>query len=99
MEGPFKGQAPTSELIEFYGMAIFEVILSSTRSSKYSVLLSPVMELILVLLQQLDEHSKIVKVEFFYDRGELLGGLLNGAVSDGLPVAAPSDCPVLRSTG
>ena len=27
MEGPFKGQAPTGELIEVFGMAIFEVLL------------------------------------------------------------------------
>ncbi|KAJ9675189.1 hypothetical protein PVL29_024222 [Vitis rotundifolia] len=70
MEGPFKGHAPTGELIEVFGMAIFEQ----------------------------DEHSKIVKVEFFYDRGELLGGLLK-AVSDGSLDATPSNCPVLRSTG
>ena len=25
MEGPFKGHAPTGEMVEFYGMAIFEV--------------------------------------------------------------------------
>lgn len=27
MEGPFKGHAPTGELVEFFGMAIFEVSL------------------------------------------------------------------------
>lgn len=26
MEGPFKGHAPTGELVEVYGMAIFEVL-------------------------------------------------------------------------
>ncbi|RVW85047.1 Pathogen-related protein [Vitis vinifera] len=58
VEGPFKGHAPTGEMVEFFGMAVFE----------------------------LDEHMKIVKVEFFYDRGELLGGLLKGTAMDGLPL-------------
>ncbi|PSS31731.1 Pathogen-related protein [Actinidia chinensis var. chinensis] len=73
MEGPFKGHAPTGEMVEFYGMAIFE----------------------------LDEHSKIVKVEFFYDRGELLGGLLKGASSDVSKTEMPStsSCPFLKNTG
>ncbi|KAM7253037.1 hypothetical protein ACFE04_025655 [Oxalis oulophora] len=70
MEGPFKGHAPTGELVEFFGVSIF----------------------------QLDEQSKIVKVEFFFDRGELLGALLKGesfaAVGDS--VAA---CPFLKNTG
>ncbi|KAI3460502.1 hypothetical protein Pfo_017165 [Paulownia fortunei] len=39
MEGPFKGHAPTGELVEFFGTAICE----------------------------LDEHSRIVKVQFFCD--------------------------------
>ncbi|GFY85621.1 pathogenesis-related family protein [Actinidia rufa] len=73
MEGPFKGHTPTGEMVEFYGMAIFE----------------------------LDEHSKIVKVEFFYDRGELLGGLLKGATSDVSKTEIPStsSCPFLKNTG
>ncbi|KAM7253181.1 hypothetical protein ACFE04_025799 [Oxalis oulophora] len=50
-EGPFKGHTPTGDLVELYGIAIFE----------------------------LDEEGKIVKIEFFYDRGELLGGLSKGA--------------------
>ncbi|KAL3845439.1 hypothetical protein ACJIZ3_002842 [Penstemon smallii] len=64
MEGPFKGHAPTGEMVEFFGMAIFE----------------------------LDEHSKVVKVEFFYDRGELLGGLVKGADYDS------SSCPLFKNT-
>ncbi|GFZ09913.1 hypothetical protein Acr_21g0005120 [Actinidia rufa] len=50
---------------------------------------------------QLDEHSKIVKVEFFYDRGELLGGLLKGATSDVSKTEMPStsSCPFLKNTG
>lgn len=70
MEGPFKGHVPTGEMVEFFGMAIFE----------------------------LDEHSKIVKVEFFYDRGELLGGLTKGA-SDNSTTENSSSCPFLKNTG
>ncbi|KAL6998661.1 hypothetical protein U1Q18_048445 [Sarracenia purpurea var. burkii] len=71
MEGPFKAHAPTGEMVEFYGMAVFE----------------------------LDEQSKIVKVEFFYDRGELLGGLTKGkACDDSTDEMAPS-CPFLKNTG
>lgn len=33
-------------------------------------------------MKKLDEHKKIVKVEFFYDPGELIGGLLKGAKLD-----------------
>lgn len=65
MEGPFKAHPPTGELVEFFGMSIFEV----------------------------DENSKIVRVEFFYDRGELLAGL----VKDGVDSA--SGCPVFRNIG
>lgn len=42
---------------------------------------------------------KIVKVEFFYDRGELLGALMKGGVLDGLAEEAASSCPFLRNTG
>lgn len=71
MEGPFKGHAATGELIEFYGICIFEV----------------------------NEEMKVVKVEFFYDRGELLGALIKGAKIDASVEEATSRCPVLRSTG
>ncbi|XP_048332058.2 pathogen-related protein [Ziziphus jujuba] len=73
MEGPFKGHAPTGELIELIGMAIFE----------------------------LDENNKMVKVEFFFDRGELLGGLVKGATTglDEAAAGAASSCPVLKNTG
>ncbi|KAH7525167.1 hypothetical protein FEM48_Zijuj06G0196200 [Ziziphus jujuba var. spinosa] len=71
MEGPFKDHAPTGQLVEFYGMAIFE----------------------------LDEHKKIVKVEFFYDPGELIGGLLKGAKLETSAEGVGSSCPVLRNTG
>ncbi|KAL3641152.1 hypothetical protein CASFOL_016120 [Castilleja foliolosa] len=69
MEGPFKGHSPTGEMVEFFGMAIFEV----------------------------DENSKVVKVEFFYDRGELLAALIKGEnVGDEI---SGSSCPFLRNTG
>ncbi|KAB1220942.1 Pathogen-related protein [Morella rubra] len=71
MEGPFKGHAPTGDIVEFYGMAIFEV----------------------------DEQMKVIKVEFFYDPGELLGGLLKGASLDGSAEELGTGCPVLRNTG
>ncbi|OMO77329.1 hypothetical protein COLO4_25227 [Corchorus olitorius] len=71
MEGPFKGHSATGELVEFYGMAIFEV----------------------------DEDMKIVRVDFFYERGELLGGLLRGPKLDSSALDAASSCPVLRNTG
>ncbi|XP_010244012.1 PREDICTED: pathogen-related protein-like [Nelumbo nucifera] len=71
MEGPFKGHAPTREMVELYGMAIFE----------------------------LDEQMRIVKVEFFYDRGELLGGLMKGESSANSIEQGPSSCPFLRNTG
>ncbi|KAK4600957.1 hypothetical protein RGQ29_010512 [Quercus rubra] len=72
MEGPFKGHAPTGDIIELFGIAIFEV----------------------------DEQMRVVKVEFFYDPGQLLGGLLKGTILDGSSAEEPSSiCPVLRSTG
>ncbi|XP_031393499.1 pathogen-related protein-like [Punica granatum] len=72
MEGPFKGHAPTGEMVELYGMAIFKM----------------------------DENKKIIKVEFFYDRGELLGGLIKGATMDTSSLGEPAlNCPFLRNTG
>ncbi|RZR81065.1 hypothetical protein BHM03_00007212 [Ensete ventricosum] len=70
MEGPFQGHAPTGEMVELYGMAIFQV----------------------------DADMKIEKVEFFYDRGELLGGLLKCAKMDdtGL-LPASSCCPFFKN--
>ncbi|MBA0855723.1 hypothetical protein Goshw_018023 [Gossypium schwendimanii] len=70
-EGPFKGHAPTEDLVEFYGVAIYQV----------------------------DEDMKIGRVEFFYERGELLGGLLKGAAIDSSAMEAASSCPILRNTG
>ncbi|XP_030497578.1 pathogen-related protein isoform X2 [Cannabis sativa] len=73
MEGPFKGHAPTGEMVQFIGMSIFE----------------------------LDEQEKIVKVQFFYDRGELLGGLLKGSSSSdsGILEDGASTCPLMKKTG
>ncbi|KAM6566836.1 hypothetical protein CsatA_025964 [Cannabis sativa] len=72
MEGPFKGHNPTGEMVQLFGMSIFE----------------------------LDEQEKIVKVEFFYDRGELLGGLLKGSRSDSsISQDEASTCPFMKKTG
>ncbi|PRQ24832.1 putative NTF2-like domain-containing protein [Rosa chinensis] len=71
MESPFKGHAPTGELVELFGMAVF----------------------------QLDESEKVVSVEFFFDRGELLGGLLKGASIDSYSEEVAPTCPYLRNTG
>lgn len=52
------------------------------------------------MLKQVDEQMRVVKVEFFYDPGQLLGGLLKGTILDGSSAEEPSSiCPVLRSTG
>ncbi|KAF8377123.1 hypothetical protein HHK36_030496 [Tetracentron sinense] len=48
---------------------------------------------------ELDDRMKIVKVEFFFDRGELLGGLLKGASSDNSADVTSSICPFLGNTG
>ncbi|XVF37118.1 hypothetical protein REPUB_Repub19eG0118000 [Reevesia pubescens] len=74
MEGPFKGHAPTGELVELFGISIVEV----------------------------DEEMKILKVEFFFDRGELLGGLMKSAKLGSPGTQAQqvaSSCPFLRNTG
>ncbi|KAK4390987.1 Pathogen-related protein [Sesamum angolense] len=69
MEGPFQGHAPTGELVELFGTAIFE----------------------------LDENSKVVKVEFFHDRGELLADLIKGERTGEASSNAPSGsgCPFM----
>ncbi|XP_021819988.1 pathogen-related protein-like isoform X2 [Prunus avium] len=46
-----------------------------------------------------DENNKIVKVEFFYDPGQLLGGLLKGEKLGTSSQETASSCPVLKSTG
>ncbi|GMI77085.1 hypothetical protein like AT1G78780 [Hibiscus trionum] len=71
MEGPFKGHAPTGELVQIYGISIVEV----------------------------DEEMKILKKEFFLDRGELLGGLMKGAKLGSGTDQVALNCPFLRNTG
>ncbi|XVE60176.1 hypothetical protein DITRI_Ditri05aG0107000 [Diplodiscus trichospermus] len=70
MEGPFKGHAPTGELVELHGISVMEV----------------------------DEQMKILKIEFFFDRGELLGGLMKGAKLGSGSEQAALTCPFLRNT-
>lgn len=48
-----------------------------------------------MVLEQLNESSKVVKVQFFYDPGQLLEGLLKGKPSDEYKIEAPSGCPFL----
>ncbi|XP_040995912.1 pathogen-related protein-like [Juglans microcarpa x Juglans regia] len=48
---------------------------------------------------ELDEKEKIVKVEFYFDRGELLGGLMQGASLDSSSVEEAATCPFLKNTG
>ncbi|CAN4075728.1 unnamed protein product [Withania somnifera] len=71
MEGPFKGHAATGQLVELFGIGIFELD---------------------------KENNKIVKAEFFFDRGELLGpfmkGERNGESTSGLALPA-SKCPFM----
>ncbi|XP_021898622.1 pathogen-related protein-like [Carica papaya] len=71
MEGPFKDYAPTGDLVELFGISIFEV----------------------------DEKMKVVKVEFFFDSGELLGPLVKGDRSGkSKEDVGDLSCPVLRAT-
>jgi len=58
-----------------------------------------IVELFGMATYQLDEQEKIVKVEFFFDRGELLGGLTKGASLDRSTEEATSSCPFLMNTG
>ena len=52
------------------------------------------------LLEQVDEQMKVLKVEFFFDRGELLGGLMKGAkLGSGTDEQETLSCPFLRNTG
>ncbi|KAL7618313.1 hypothetical protein Lser_V15G00285 [Lactuca serriola] len=62
MEGPFKGQPPTGEIVEMIGVSTFE----------------------------LDEQFKIVKIQFFYDRGEFLAGF----IKDGSTVTTTQDSTI-----
>ncbi|XVF64390.1 hypothetical protein PTKIN_Ptkin09bG0165600 [Pterospermum kingtungense] len=70
MEGPFKGHAPTGQLVEICGISIMEV----------------------------DENMKILKIEFFMDRGELLGGLMKGPKLGSGTEHVALTCPFLKNT-
>ncbi|CAL1362922.1 unnamed protein product [Linum trigynum] len=51
---------------------------------------------------EVDENMKIVKIEFFMDRGELLAGVLKGGGEAAMAVLAEgsgSGCPVMKGTG
>lgn len=50
-----------------------------------------------IAIFELDENSKIVKVELFYDRGELLGGLVKGEKTNDSSSGMASSCPVMRT--
>jgi hypothetical protein len=47
----------------------------------------------------LDEESKIVKVEFFYDRGELLASLMKNSICDSTisDASTSTNCPFLKT--
>uniref|UniRef100_A0A3Q7G616 Pathogen-related protein n=1 Tax=Solanum lycopersicum TaxID=4081 RepID=A0A3Q7G616_SOLLC len=63
MDAPFKGHAPTGQLVELFGIGTFELD---------------------------KESNKIVKAEMFFDRGELLGGLVKGESN------VASTCPFMK---
>lgn len=48
-------------------------------------------------IDQLNEESKVTKVEFFFDRGELLAGLVKGKTSDQTQalLSAGGACPFI----
>ncbi|KAF3445551.1 hypothetical protein FNV43_RR10727 [Rhamnella rubrinervis] len=57
-------------------------------------------ELFGMAILELDESKRIEKVEFFYDRGELLGRLIKGETLVGNDDSeAASSCPFLKNTG
>ncbi|XP_060198508.1 pathogen-related protein-like [Lycium barbarum] len=75
MEGPFKGHAPTGELVELFGIGIFELD---------------------------KESNKIVKAEFFLDRGEFLAPLVKGernGESASATALGASKCSFMKELG
>ncbi|KNA04900.1 hypothetical protein SOVF_195410 [Spinacia oleracea] len=48
---------------------------------------------------EVDEQMRVIKVEFFYDRGELLGALMKGSKLEGSFADMKLGCPVLRNSG
>jgi hypothetical protein len=73
-------------------------VIMSTCSSKFGFVLFTVI-VVFCTTKQVDEEMRVVKVEFFYDPGQLLGGLLKGVSLDGSAEEAATSCPVLRKTG
>uniref|UniRef100_M1CBF9 Pathogen-related protein n=2 Tax=Solanum tuberosum TaxID=4113 RepID=M1CBF9_SOLTU len=63
MDAPFKGHAPTGQLVELFGIGTFELD---------------------------KESNKIIKADMFFDRGELLGGLVKGESN------VASTCPFMK---
>ncbi|XWS23591.1 hypothetical protein CRYUN_Cryun28dG0028200 [Craigia yunnanensis] len=52
-----------------------------------------------ISIVEVDEQMKILKVEFFFDRGELIGGLMKGAkLGSGTDEHVALSCPFLRNT-
>ncbi|KAL3735529.1 hypothetical protein ACJRO7_024623 [Eucalyptus globulus] len=53
-----------------------------------------------IRILELDENAKIVKVEFFFNHGELLGGLMQGVtLQSSDEEASATSCPFIRNTG
>ncbi|KAK8538838.1 hypothetical protein V6N13_009199 [Hibiscus sabdariffa] len=52
-----------------------------------------------ISIVEVDEEMKILKKEFFFDHGELLGGLMKGAKLSGGTDQVALNCPFLRNTG
>ncbi|XP_021739933.1 pathogen-related protein-like [Chenopodium quinoa] len=48
---------------------------------------------------EVDEQMRIIKVEFFYDRGELLSALTKGTKVEGSDADMKMGCPFLSKTG
>ncbi|KAM3238207.1 pathogen-related protein isoform X1 [Capsicum annuum] len=93
MEGPFKGHAATGQLVELFGIGTFEVL--NQKSSFFFFFFKAVET---TPCRNLDKESnKIIKAEMFFDRGELLGGLVkgesNGESTSGMTLDA---CPFMK---
>ncbi|XP_062099755.1 pathogen-related protein-like [Humulus lupulus] len=56
-------------------------------------------ELFGITIIEMNENNKLSKIEFFYDRGELLGKLVKGEKVEAKDGEVASTCPIMRSTG
>lgn len=55
-----------------------------------------IVELFGIAILEVDENDKIVKIEYFYDRGEFLSGFLKGKVPDEQEmIKTPTSCPFM----